>query len=189
MESGSLILEHSFSNKLSHLYMKTRELGFSRPRFWRIVEMKQPPHVNASHLHIFKNFAVVAAPGPCCCSPAFSSCGAKASRGGGFSCCGAQALGMQGSVVVVHGLSRSVARGIFPDQGSSPWSLHWQANSYPPYHQESPHHDFWNTQNWWSFIKFFHNQNQRNESCIESHKCNISLWLTKVQQISKHQNS
>ena len=52
MESGSLILEHSFSNKLSHLYMKTRELGFSRPRFWRIVEMKQQPHVNASRHHI-----------------------------------------------------------------------------------------------------------------------------------------
>ena len=32
-------------------------------------------------------------------------CGAQASRCGGFSCCGAQALGMPASVVAVHGLS------------------------------------------------------------------------------------
>ena len=34
-----------------------------------------------------------------------------------------------GSVVVVHGLSCSVACGIFPDQGSNPCPLHWQADS------------------------------------------------------------
>ena len=34
-----------------------------------------------------------------------------------------------GSVVVAHGLSRSVACGIFPDQGSNPCPLHWQADS------------------------------------------------------------
>ena len=34
-----------------------------------------------------------------------------------------------GSVVVVHGLSCSVACGIFPDQGSHPCPLHWQADS------------------------------------------------------------
>ena len=87
-----------------------------------------------------------------CCAWAFSSCGergllfhcgAQASHCGGFSCCGAQALGMQASVVVahglsscgswalecrlnsmVHGLSCSVACGIFPDQGSNPCPLH-----------------------------------------------------------------
>ena len=32
-------------------------------------------------------------------------CSARASRCGSFSCCGAWALGAQGSVVVVHGLS------------------------------------------------------------------------------------
>ena len=29
-----------------------------------------------------------------------------------------------------HGLSCSVACGIFPDQGSNPCSLHWQADSF-----------------------------------------------------------
>ena len=34
-----------------------------------------------------------------------------------------------GSVVVAHGLSRSVACGIFPDQGSNPCPLHCKADS------------------------------------------------------------
>ena len=33
-----------------------------------------------------------------------SSCGTRASHCGGFSCCGAQAPGVQASVVVAHGL-------------------------------------------------------------------------------------
>ena len=46
-------------------------------------------------------------------------------------CCGctARALGAQASVVVAHGLSCSAVRGIFPDQGSNPCPLHWQADS------------------------------------------------------------
>ena len=67
-------------------------------------------------------------------------CGAGASHCSGFSCCGAQALGARasvvvargpesaGSVVVVHGLSCPAACGIFPDQGSNPCPLHWQAD-------------------------------------------------------------
>ena len=47
----------------------------------------------------------------------------------GFSCCGAQTLGARASVVVAHGLSCSVACGIFPDQGLNPHPLHWQAVS------------------------------------------------------------
>ena len=43
-----------------------------------------------------------------------------------------------GSVVVAHGPSCSVACGIFPDQGSNPCSLHWQADSQPLHHQGSP---------------------------------------------------
>ena len=39
------------------------------------------------------------------------------------------ALGCEGSVVVVHGLSCSAACGIFPDQGSYPSPLHWQVIS------------------------------------------------------------
>ena len=47
--------------------------------------------------------------------------------------CGAQACG-------------SVACGIFPDQGSNPNLLHWQANSSPLSHQGSPSsvHSYWN---------------------------------------------
>ena len=37
-----------------------------------------------------------------------------------------------------HGPSRSAARGIFPDQGSNPCPLHWQADSQPLHHQGSP---------------------------------------------------
>ena len=43
-----------------------------------------------------------------------------------------------GSVVVVHGPSCSTACGIFPDQGSNPCPLHWQADSQPLRHQGSP---------------------------------------------------
>ena len=43
-----------------------------------------------------------------------------------------------GSVVVAHGPSCSVACGIFPDQGSNPYPLHWQTDSQPLHHQGSP---------------------------------------------------
>ena len=43
-----------------------------------------------------------------------------------------------GSVVVAHGPSCSMACGIFPDQGSNPCPLHWQADSQPLRHQRSP---------------------------------------------------
>ena len=42
---------------------------------------------------------------------------------------------------MVHGLSCSMAYGIFPDQGSNPCLLHlfhWQADSLPLSHQGSP---------------------------------------------------
>ena len=42
------------------------------------------------------------------------------------------------SVVVAYGLSRSVACGIFPDQGSNLCPVHWQADSYALHHQGSP---------------------------------------------------
>ena len=44
-----------------------------------------------------------------------------------------------GSVAVAHGPSCSAACGIFPDQGSNPCPLHWQAESQPLRHQGSPH--------------------------------------------------
>ena len=43
-----------------------------------------------------------------------------------------------GSVVVAHGPSRSAACGIFPDQGSNPCALHWQADSQPLHRQGRP---------------------------------------------------
>ena len=48
-----------------------------------------------------------------------------------------------GSVVVAHWLSCSAACGIFPDQGSNPRPLHWQADSQPLCHQGSPRVHFW----------------------------------------------
>ena len=63
-----------------------------------------------------------------------SSWGAQASHYSGFSCCGAQGLGCVGSVVVAHRLSRSVACGIFLEQGLNLCLLHWQVHSLPLSH-------------------------------------------------------
>ena len=43
-----------------------------------------------------------------------------------------------GSAIVAHGPSCSAACGIFPDQGTNPCPLHWQADSQPLCHQGSP---------------------------------------------------
>ena len=68
----------------------------------------------------------------------FSSWGAQVSHPGGFSLCRAQALGLRASLVVVRRFSCSMARGIFPDQRSNPWPLHWQVYSQALDHQGSP---------------------------------------------------
>ena len=47
------------------------------------------------------------------------------------------ALELTGSVLVVPRLSCSMACGILLDQGWNLGPLHWQPDSYPPYHQES----------------------------------------------------
>ena len=52
------------------------------------------------------------------------------SRHAGFSGCGLQALELR--------FSCSTACGIFPDQGSNPCPLHWQADSQPLLHQGNP---------------------------------------------------
>ena len=97
-------------------------------------------------------------------------CGTWASHYSGFFCCGAQTLGTWasvvsahrlhscsvqtpgctgfrvvecGSVVVMHGLSCSAAREIFPDEGLNPCPLDWQADSYLLYHQGSPIFESW----------------------------------------------
>ena len=73
-----------------------------------------------------------------CCMWAFSSCTKQRplfvgvlgllSHCSGFSCCRVPALGMRASVIVMLGLSCSVACGIFPGQGLNPCPLHWQEN-------------------------------------------------------------
>ena len=71
-------------------------------------------------------------------------CGKWASHCSGFSCCRAQALGVQasvadlGSVVVVHELSCLMTCGIFLDQGLNSCPLHWQADSLLLDHRGGP---------------------------------------------------
>ena len=55
----------------------------------------------------------------------------------GLNSCGLRALHCRLSSVV-QGLSCWAACGIFLDQGSNQCPLHWQADSYPLYHQVSP---------------------------------------------------
>ena len=75
---------------------------------------------------------------------------------GGFSHCSAQSPGTQASVFAAYRLSSSClwalehrlsschtrACGIFSDQRLNPFSLHWQADSYPLLHQQSPWKEF-----------------------------------------------
>ena len=81
------------------------------------------------------------------CARASSSCG---KRGHSSSRCTGLSLSRPlllrstgsrraGSAIVAHGPSCSTGRGIFPDQGSNPCSLHWQADSQPLRHQGSPY--------------------------------------------------
>ena len=97
-----------------------------------------------------KKIFVLATLGLCCYAWVFSSFGKQGlpssgsvwvSRGGGFSCCGAQALGVWVSIVVVHGLSCPVACGVLPGQGLNPCPLHWQAGFLISGQQGSPEKD------------------------------------------------
>ena len=58
-----------------------------------------------------------------------SGCGVQVSYYSCFSCCREGAPRQAGSVVVVQGLSCSVACEIFLDQGSNQCPLYWQADS------------------------------------------------------------
>ena len=59
-----------------------------------------------------------------------------------------------GSVIVAHRPSCSAACGIFPDQGSNPCALHWQADSQPLRHQGSPSYYFIMTDIYYSYHYF-----------------------------------
>ena len=65
-----------------------------------------------------------------------SLCGSRLWNPG--SVLGAPGLWSAGSVLVLQGLSCSAVRGILPDQGPNPCLLHWQGDSLPLSHQESP---------------------------------------------------
>ena len=65
-----------------------------------------------------------------------------------------------GSVIVAHGPSCSVACGIFPDQGSNPCPLHWQADSQPLRHQGSPI---------WLFYYIYYIMKPQVEMCLHFH--------------------
>ena len=97
----------------------------------------------------FKNLFIylfMAALGLRFCARAFSSCGKWgplfiAVRGPltiAASLVVEHRLQMRRLSSVAHGPSCSAACGIFPDQGSNPCPLHWQADSQPLRHQESP---------------------------------------------------
>ena len=62
----------------------------------------------------------------------------SSSRCAGLSLSRPLLLQSTGSVIVAHGPRCSAACGIFPDQGSNPCPLHWQADSQPLRHQGSP---------------------------------------------------
>ena len=77
------------------------------------------------------------------CARAFSSCGNSSSWCAGLSSSRPLLLRSTGSrhagsAIVAHGPSCSMACGIFTDQGSNPYPLHWQADSQPLCHQGSP---------------------------------------------------
>ena len=101
-------------------YQASPSMEFSRQEYWSGLPFPSPgdlpdsgieprsPGLQADALHLSHQgnpfyilciylFLVVL--GFCCCMWAFSSCGARASHFGGSSCCGAQALGLEGSVV------------------------------------------------------------------------------------------
>ena len=69
-----------------------------------------------------------------------------------------------GSAIVAHGPSCSVACGIFPDRGSNPCPLHWQADSQPLRHQGSPRLTFLSCQ-----LNLNHTQPYFWTSCFRSY--------------------
>ena len=73
-----------------------------------------------------------------------------------------------GSVIVAHGPSCSTACGIFPDQGSNPCPLHWQADSEPLHHQGSPPNTFLKKILYWSLVDL--------QCCVNF--CCTAKWLS-----------
>ena len=100
--------------------------GFS-PSYKSLI--KNSLYVTKSIIFFLILFIYLTALGLCCHTQAFSVCSAWGLLSScrvwvsyccGFSCCKAWGLGHTGSTVVAHGLSCSMAYGIFPDKGSNP---------------------------------------------------------------------
>ena len=89
---------------------------------------------NELALPIFFFFFFLAVLGLCCCR-GFSLVVASRSYSLLVVC---RLLIVLASLVVACRLSCSTACGIFPDQGSNPCLLHWQAEALPLSHQRSP---------------------------------------------------
>ena len=130
-------LEMAFLLLYPHMVERGRELsGFS---FIRALSpfLKNPPHGLITSPISTPPLDTIRAQGLVCLfcfllavlrlQGLFSSCSARTSHCGGFSCCEARAIGCIGSVVVAQAqLLHSM------------WDLlHWQADSYPLYHQGS----------------------------------------------------
>ena len=112
----------------------------SQTRDWTqatVMEAPSPKHWTTRNLPLFMYLFLVVLGLHCCawgfsgCSEwgPLSGCSTQAFDCGGFSCCGARALGCVGSVVVANGLSCPVACEIFLDHGLNLCPLHWQEDS------------------------------------------------------------
>ena len=114
-------------------------------------------------LFIYLDF--LAAMGLCCCTWTYSSCGEWAytlrqwtTHVGSFSCCRAQAYGIQWlpctrSVIAAQGLIGSAVCGIFQDQGWNWGPLHCKVDSLPLDQQGNPQNHFWHV---WSVTAPLH---------------------------------
>ena len=85
-----------------------------------------------------------------------------------------------GSVVVAHGPSCSAACGIFPDQGSNPCPLRWQADSQLLRHQGSPIALFLLNLKI-IFTPFYQGQDLSNNLCSLGEEIDISGWNSLMQ--------
>ena len=131
------------------------DLKYILENVWRDLNLRghhyQWSNWNASLNELFFENLFLVVLGLCCCtgfSPVAASGGYSSLQGTGLSLqrllllwsVGSRVCGLRstGSGVLVHGLSCSVASGIFPDQGSYQCLLHWPVDSSPLSHQGSP---------------------------------------------------
>ena len=140
-------------NFLSYIFCRERKCHFQIKReSWKI----SPSHLLIS---VFLCSFIFGCAGSSCCAQASSGCGKRGCSSlpcVGFSrwwlllfwnmgsrACTLRCLRLLGSRAQAQwlwhlSLVALQSCGIFPDQGSNPWLLHWQADSLPLRHQESP---------------------------------------------------